>query len=118
MGIPYEVVVAAYLVAAFILLFAWLMAGAAVRRRVLGLAVVLVASPFAMITLGAPLRPDEQPLATGDAWGGEDPALLQIVDVDDGRSQLPRAVSRADRPAAPGTRDSRADLPVATIQDR
>jgi len=86
-GVPYEIVIAMYLVAAFILLFAWLMAGAVVRRRILALVLVLVASPFALIALGAPLRPDEQPLTAGDLGGGDDPALLQIMDVGDGRFQ-------------------------------
>ena len=88
MGVPYELVIAAYLVAAFALLFARLIAGPVIRRRILAPAVVLAASPFVLVALGAPLRPDEQPLAAGDQWGGYDPALLQIMDVGDGRSQF------------------------------
>lgn len=88
MGVPYEIVISAYLVAAVVLLFAWLIAGAVVRRRILALAIAVIASPFVLIALGAPLRPDQQPLTTGDAWGGADPALLQVTDVDNGRSQF------------------------------
>jgi hypothetical protein len=54
----------------------------------MALAIVLGASPFALIALGAPLRPDQQPLALGDQWGGADPALLQIMEVGNGRSQF------------------------------
>jgi hypothetical protein len=81
MGVPYAIVIAAYLAAGFALLLGWLLAGTGVRRRILALAVVLVASPFVLIVLGAPLRPDEQPLADGDLGGGDDPALLQVTDV-------------------------------------
>jgi hypothetical protein len=88
MAVPYELVVAAYLGGAFVLLFVWLAAGALVRRRILGLAIALVAISFALFALGAPLRPDEQPLALGDQWGGDDPALIQILDVGNGRSQF------------------------------
>jgi hypothetical protein len=88
MGVPYAIVISAYLVAAFGLLLGWSMAGAVNRRRILGIAIVLVAGPVVLSVLGAPLRPDQQPLALGDQWGGDDPALLQIIDVGDGRSQF------------------------------
>jgi hypothetical protein len=87
MGVPYWVVISAYLVAVFVLLLAWSMAGAVMRRRLLAMAIVLVASPVVLTVLGAPLRPDEQPLAAGDLGGGDDPALLQVMDVGDGRFQ-------------------------------
>ena len=88
MGVPYGIVLVAYLVAGFALLFAWLMASVVARRRIVALAIVLVASPFVLIVVGAPLRPDEQPLTFGDQWGGVDPSLIQVIDVGDGRSQL------------------------------
>jgi hypothetical protein len=87
MGVPYEIVISGYVVLAFVLLFAWLLAGVVLRRRILGLAIVLVASPFALTGLGAPLRPDKQPLAAGDMGGGDDPALLQVTGVGSGRFQ-------------------------------
>jgi hypothetical protein len=87
MGVPYELVVAAYLIVAVVLLFAWLASSAVVRRRIQFLAIAFVASPFLLFALGAPLRPDEQPLAFGDFGGGDDPALLQVVDAGDGRLQ-------------------------------
>jgi hypothetical protein len=86
-GVSYELVVAAYLAVAFGLLFAWLATGAVVRRRIQFVSIAVVASPFVLFALGAPLRPDEQPLADGDLGGGDDPALLQVTNVGDGRFQ-------------------------------
>lgn len=103
MGVPYQVVVGAYVLVATALLVAWLDAGDVagrlpqslaariepdlragwVRWACLVLAVVLVASSVALVVLGAPLRPDDQPLGAGDQWGGDDPALLQILDRPD-----------------------------------
>lgn len=108
MGVPYGFVVDAYVLAAVGLLVAWLGAGQVaehlppalsariepgrrvrwVRRGCLALAVALVAGTFVSVALGAPVRPDEQPLAAGDQWGGVDPALLQIMPVGDGRAQF------------------------------
>jgi hypothetical protein len=107
MGVPYGLVVDAYVLAALGLLSAWLGASSLagrlpkelsariepdrrarwVQRRVLAFAAALVALPLVLIALGAPLRPDQQPLTLGDQWGGYDPALLQIIDVG-GRSQF------------------------------
>ncbi len=87
MGVPYEIVIAAYLVLGFVLLVVWLSAGSVVRRRTLALVAAVVALSFAWFVLGAPLRPDEQPLAFGDQYGGTDPAMLQSMAVGQGRTQ-------------------------------
>ena len=108
MGVPYGIVLVGYVLVALALLFAWLVApdiadhlpaslGArsepdlrtrSVVRGIGAVALALVASPFVLILLGAPLRPDEQPLVFGDQSGGTDPDLLQIIDTGNDQRQF------------------------------